>query len=67
MEGKLFDNLNKSEPPKTNLSPLYPYLGMAPGSFPVPTLRIHRLCFPTYDGREDPLPWVNRCEQFFRG
>jgi hypothetical protein len=22
--------------------------------------------FPTYDGTEDPLPWLNRCEQFFR-
>ncbi|XP_066351724.1 uncharacterized protein [Miscanthus floridulus] len=29
--------------------------------------RIHKLSFPTYDGKEDPLPWINRCEQFFRG
>ena len=31
------------------------------------TPRIHKLSFPTYDGKEDPLPWINRCEQFFRG
>lgn len=28
--------------------------------------RPHKLSFPTYDGKEDPLPWLNRCEQFFR-
>jgi hypothetical protein len=26
----------------------------------------HKLLFPTYDGTEDLLPWLNRCEQFFR-
>jgi hypothetical protein len=26
----------------------------------------HKLLFPTYDGQDDPLPWLNRCEQFFR-
>jgi hypothetical protein len=26
----------------------------------------HKLLFPTYDRTEDPLPWLNRCEQFFR-
>jgi hypothetical protein len=25
----------------------------------------HKLLFPTYDGTEDPLPWLNRCDQFF--
>jgi hypothetical protein len=24
------------------------------------------LSFPTFNGREDPLGWLNRCEQFFR-
>jgi len=28
--------------------------------------RVH-LEFPTFDGKEDPLPWLNRCETFFRG
>jgi hypothetical protein len=26
----------------------------------------HKLLFPTYDGVDDPLPWLNRCDQFFR-
>jgi hypothetical protein len=26
----------------------------------------HKLIFPTYDGLEYPLPWLNRCDQFFR-
>jgi hypothetical protein len=25
-----------------------------------------KLLFPTYDGTYDPLPWLNRCDQFFR-
>jgi hypothetical protein len=28
---------------------------------------IHKLNFLTYDDKEDPLSWINRCEQFFRG
>lgn len=31
------------------------------------TPRLHKLSFPTYDGKKDLLPWINRCEQFFRG
>jgi hypothetical protein len=26
----------------------------------------HKLLFPTYDGTDDPLPWLNWCDQFFR-
>lgn len=26
-----------------------------------------RLEFPTFEDKEDPLPWLNRCETFFRG
>jgi hypothetical protein len=26
----------------------------------------HKLFFPTFDGSKDPLPWLNRCDQFFR-
>jgi hypothetical protein len=22
----------------------------------------HKLLFPTFDGTDDPLPWLNRCE-----
>jgi len=27
--------------------------------------RYHKLSFPTYEGKEDPLGWLNRCERFF--
>jgi hypothetical protein len=26
-----------------------------------------RLKFPTFNDKEDPLPWLNHCESFFRG
>jgi hypothetical protein len=26
----------------------------------------HKLRFPKYDGSGDPLPWLHRCDQFFR-
>jgi hypothetical protein len=26
----------------------------------------HKLRFPKYDGSKDMLPWLHRCEQFFR-
>lgn len=29
--------------------------------------RFHKLSFPTFDGKDDPLGWLNRYEQFFRG
>lgn len=29
--------------------------------------RFSKLDFPSYDGSEDPLNWLNHCEQFFRG
>jgi hypothetical protein len=53
LEHKLFDVFK--EAPEANGPPqhLHP--------------RPHKLSFPTYDGKEDPLPWINRCEQFFRG
>lgn len=25
----------------------------------------HKLSFPTYDGKDDPLGWLNRCDLFF--
>ena len=30
-------------------------------------LRFNKIDFPSYDGAEDPLNWLHRCEQFFRG
>lgn len=29
--------------------------------------KYHKLMFPTFDGKEDPLGWLNKCEQFFHG
>ena len=29
--------------------------------------RFHRLEFATFDGKEDPIQWLNRCDQFFDG
>lgn len=28
--------------------------------------RFYKLSFPAFDGKEDPLGWLNRCEHFFR-
>jgi hypothetical protein len=28
--------------------------------------RYYKLSFPMYDGKDDPLGWLNRCEHFFR-
>jgi hypothetical protein len=28
--------------------------------------RYHKLSFPSFDGKEDPLGWLNRCDHFFR-
>lgn len=28
--------------------------------------RFYKMPFPTYDGKEDPLGWLNRCDHFFR-
>jgi TolA-binding protein len=32
------------------------------GPLPPP---VHKLRFPKYDGSEDPLDWLHKCEQFF--
>ena len=45
-------------------SPL-PHLPTKPEGPAVP--RYHKLSFPTYDGKEDLLGWLLKCEQFFRG
>lgn len=28
--------------------------------------RFYKLSFPTFDGKEDPVGWLNRCDHFFR-
>ena len=51
--------------------PSFPNICPAP---PTPNIRetigaprYHKLDFPKFDGKEDPLTWLNRCEQFFWG
>ena len=39
----------------------------APGHGGPTPPRFAKLDFATYDGTEDPLNWLNQCEQFFRG
>lgn len=34
---------------------------------PMGSTRFHKLDFPTFDGTTDPLPFINRCEHYFRG
>jgi hypothetical protein len=34
---------------------------------PMGHTRFHKLDFPTYDSSGDPLPFLNRCEHYFRG
>ena len=29
--------------------------------------KYHKISFETYYGKEDPLGWLNKCEQFSRG
>ena len=45
--------------------PPLPHLPPEPEGPAVPCY--HKLSFPTYDGKEDPLGWLLKCEQFFRG
>lgn len=49
--------------PAVHMPPPLPHVPAAPaGAVP----RYHKLSFPTYDGKEDPLGWLNRCDRFFR-
>lgn len=42
-----------------------PIEGQYAGQGSVP--RFYKLNFPMFNGQEDPLPWLNRCDQFFWG
>jgi hypothetical protein len=44
--------------------PPRPYLPPEPEGNTIP--KYHKLQFHTYDGSEDPLDWLNKCERFFR-
>jgi len=51
-------------PVQPHHSPIHPPTDDAEDSLGVP--RYYKLTFPTYDGKEDPLGWLNRCDHFFR-
>ena len=48
-----------------HLAPTLPHIPPEPSGSAVP--RFHKLSFPTYDDKDDPLGWLNKCEQFFDG
>jgi hypothetical protein len=35
-------------------------------AYPAPAAKYQKWSFPPYDGADDPLGWINRCEHFFR-
>jgi hypothetical protein len=41
-------------------SPPLPHLPSEPECLVVP--RYHKLSFPTFDGKDDPFGWLNKCE-----
>lgn len=47
--------------------PTLPSLNTIPHTPTAGVPRFHRLEFALFDGKEDPLQWLNRCEQFFEG
>jgi len=52
-----------TQPPTAHYTAAQPYVP-EPANPIVP--RYQKLEFPTYDGKDDPLWWLNKCEQFFR-
>jgi hypothetical protein len=43
-----------------------PLIHVPPDAATAGVPRYHKLLFPTYEGKEDPLGWINRCERFFQ-
>jgi hypothetical protein len=57
LETKLFNSHDiKPESAPTEEAPT------APKHFLSLEIRPHKLSFVTYDGKDDPLPWLNQCE-----
>ncbi|RLN34430.1 hypothetical protein C2845_PM03G27840 [Panicum miliaceum] len=78
-KNKTDDGLLGQPPPQPHFAPPPPQPHFAP---PPPNQHHHRqedrleedqfllkpkMTFPLYDGVGDPLPWINRCELYFRG
>ena len=53
------------QPPKFGVPHAPPSMTHVADTEGVP--RYHKLDFPTFNGKDDPLVWLNRCEQFFWG
>ena len=51
----------------SHMSSTPPHIPSPPEVEGVAVPKYHKLTFATYDGKEDPLDWLNKCEQFFRG
>jgi hypothetical protein len=70
--GKVNGPLSSSIPGSSMAGAAPPQDRMSPAPPPAPDgerppLKFYKLEFPTYDGSEDPLNWLNHCEQFFHG
>jgi uncharacterized coiled-coil protein SlyX len=60
-----FPHTTSPTPSFSSLPHTIPSAFSPPPSTAVP--RFHRLEFATFDGKEDPMHWLTRCEQFFEG
>jgi hypothetical protein len=58
-------------PPPSVAMPFAPMQFAPPLPYPPPKMAgnaipcFHKLSFPTFNGKEDPLDWLKKCEQFF--
>jgi hypothetical protein len=64
-----FGSVAQRLPPPTSahMAEAQPYLPPPPEGDSAIVPKYHKITFETYDGTEDPLGWLNKCEQFFRG
>ena len=54
-------------PTSSHMPPPHPYTPPPPEWETSLTPKYHKIIFETYDGMADPLGWLKKCEQFFRG
>jgi len=53
--------------PTLDMSVAAPYPPLQPDWEGNTVPKYHKLSFPIYEGKEDLLGWLNKCEQFFYG
>ena len=51
--------------PASSLPPSAPPFEAMDAAEDLEVPRYHKLTFPIFDGKNDPLGWLNKCEQFF--